>query len=573
MGKRLNFEIIFNLVKIAGVGLLFFGVALIVGFRLSRTILPDLQARAANIILDQPTYNWYVCEDLGLGTIPGVPELRQILRLCHNQGWEIRAYCLQPSLPVPPLGTSCSHTPEGTYWCGDNYQLLEEFILDITPTSSPVPSETHTDTPTQTPQPSATQTPSQSATPTATSTPTEIPTDTPPPTLTPRPPTRTPPQTRTATNTPIPSISATNITSQTPIATQTGAPVSSVIPTDISSPTPQTSGTSTPEMVTETPLSILSATPTLELTLRSDTPVATATRFVNTPVPTERPRPGGSGNLAMISLLGGALGILSFGIGFLGLLLIQKSRLELRVTNNLRTSSFSGSHKSISFNRWLILLLLVGMISMVGYLLVVWVPQLMIGQPQRIILSEMLPISLNLSLTATPFQPRHPTPDYAIEIEANEPPTFDFQQFDFMPQSAVYQISIDPPSPEVNQGKPINLSFIPGNTCIFGDQQACVSAHDFNNQNLVFITIHSGFGGEGQAFRHAIEGTGINRAAFSLDKVDANLKALQDVQVSISENGDETGGFLLRGVLRIPASQIEAYFALPIEEALKLSAS
>ena len=564
---------IFNLVKIAGAGLLFFGVAFVVGFRLSRTILPDSQARAANIILDQPTYNWFVCEDLGLGTIPGVPDLRQILRLCHNQGWEIRTYCLQPSLPAPPLGTSCSHTPEGTYWCGDNYQLLEEFVLDVTPTSSPVPSETNTSIPTQTPQPSATQTPSQTFTSTATSTPTEIPTDTPPPTLTPRPPTRTPPQTRIATNTPIPSVSATNISTQTPMATQTDIPVSSVIPTDIPSPTSQNSGTSTPVVLTETPLSILSATPTIGPTLRSDTPVATATYFVNTPVPTERPRPGGSGNFAMIGLLGGALGILSFGIGFLGLLLIQKSRLAFRVTHNLPSGLPPGSYKLILLNRGIILLLLVGMISMVGYLIFVWVPNIIVGQPGPKTISMISMLSIEDSLTATPFQPQHPTPVYAIDFETIEPPTFDFQQFSFMPQSTVFQISIDPPSPEVNQGKPIKLAFIPANICIFGDQQACVSAHRIDHQNLVFLTVHSGYGGEGQGFRHAVEGTGINRAGFSLDKVDAHLNALQGAQVSISEEDDEAGGFLLRGVIRIPASQVEAYFALPIEEALKLAAS
>ncbi len=87
------------------------------------------------------------------------------------------------------------------------------------------------------------------------------------------------------------------------------------------------------------------------------------------------------------------------------------------------------------------------------------------------------------------------------------------------------------------------------------------------------MTIHSGFGGEGQAFRHAIEGTGINRAAFSLEHIDANLDALQNAQVSITTGGDEAGSFEVRGVIRIPASQIDEYFALPIEDALKFGAS
>ena len=59
-------------------------------------------------LADKPVYNWLVCQDLGVGPVPGLSEPRQRLRLCHNKGWEVLAYCLRPDLPVPELGTTCT---------------------------------------------------------------------------------------------------------------------------------------------------------------------------------------------------------------------------------------------------------------------------------------------------------------------------------------------------------------------------------------------------------------------------------------------------------------------------------
>lgn len=566
IGKSFSFEIIRNLAKTTAIGFLFFGVSFVVGFTLSKAMLPNDRAIAANVIMDQPTYNWFVCEDLGMGTIPGVPDSRQILRLCHNQGWEIRAYCLQPSIPAPPIGQSCSHTPEGTYWCGDAYQLLEEFALDVTPTPTLVPTETNTSIPTQTTQPSATFTPVYTAS--ATFTPTEIPSDTPPPTSTPRL-TRTFTLTPSPTDTPIPSVTGTQLATQTPASTQTDVPGASITPPVAPSQTPQVSSTATAVSLTETTSPTLDVTPTEAL----ETPVPTVTRFANSPTPTPRTRPGGSGNLGIVSLLAVSIGILLFAIGFLGLLLLQKSSLALHVPQILSVDTRPGSQKTISLNRWLLLFVLLSMISLVGYLLSVWVPQLMIGQPRSITVSAISLPGFENHLTATPFQPRHPTPAYSQDNETERSPTFDFQQISFAPQSGGVQISIDPPTSSVNQGKPISLSFIPSETCEFGDQKACVSSHLLDQQNLVFLTIHSGFGGEGQAFRHVIEGTGINKAAYSLEQINANLTALQNAQVSLATNGDEIGGFTVRGIIRIPAAQVDTYFSLPIEDALEFVAS
>jgi hypothetical protein len=128
-----------------------------------------------------PQYNWYVCEDLGIGSVPGLPGQYQRLRLCHRRGWQVLAYCIEPDVPPPPLNTICSRISADTYWCGDLYQLLREYAQEETPTPAPTdtqtpvpsftPSSTFTSTPTSTPLPSATASPSPTPSPTFTSTP------------------------------------------------------------------------------------------------------------------------------------------------------------------------------------------------------------------------------------------------------------------------------------------------------------------------------------------------------------------------------------------------------------------
>ena len=51
---------------------------------------------------------------------------------------------------------------------------------------------------------------------------------------------------------------------------------------------------------------------------------------------------------------------------------------------------------------------------------------------------------------------------------------------------------------------------------------------------MILATVHSGIGGEGQALRSALEGTGINRAAFPLDVVQRKLEALRGAQVALN---------------------------------------
>jgi hypothetical protein len=130
----------------------------------------------------KPVNNWYVCTNLGIGPVPGLPDPRQRFKVCHDSGWEIYAYCIEPNVPAPTLGTVCSLINDQTLFCGAGVQSLREYRILQTPAAG-------TGTPSLTPSPTATNTvtPSLTATNTVTSTPTNTATLTPTitPTITP----------------------------------------------------------------------------------------------------------------------------------------------------------------------------------------------------------------------------------------------------------------------------------------------------------------------------------------------------------------------------------------------------
>jgi hypothetical protein len=126
---------------------------------------------------DLPVYNWFVCADLGVGSVPGVSGDRARFQLCHDEGWLLQAYCLQPNWPAPEIGTVCSRISSGTYWCGNGIQNLQAYAVLQTPTPTVTPSGTSTATPT--PTQTSTNTPTATASFTPTSTGTQTPTQTP----------------------------------------------------------------------------------------------------------------------------------------------------------------------------------------------------------------------------------------------------------------------------------------------------------------------------------------------------------------------------------------------------------
>ncbi len=154
---------------------------------------------------------------------------------------------------------------------------------------------------------------------------------------------------------------------------------------------------------------------------------------------------------------------------------------------------------------------------------------------------------------------------------ANEP-TLNFYGINFDRHERV-NIEIIPPNGQVNRGKAIKISFIPGERCQFGDKKGCVYAYKPTYAgNVIVITIHSGVGGEGQRLRGALEGTGINRAGYSLKKVRSNMQALSGAQIVIQQGDVEIGNLQLSAVTRIPPRSLTRYFRASLAEILELAA-
>lgn len=164
--------------------LLAFGLLTLGGlFFLLRPVPSGKSATPKQAIL--PSEGWVVCADLGIGSPPGAPGNVQLMLLCAGNDWEVRAFCLEPAEPAPPLGAGCSLVGGNTFWCGEQYQLLQLYQIQQTPapTATPTHTPTTTNTPTPTNTPFPTNTPVPSATP--------VPSVTLPPSLTPQQPAAT----------------------------------------------------------------------------------------------------------------------------------------------------------------------------------------------------------------------------------------------------------------------------------------------------------------------------------------------------------------------------------------------
>jgi hypothetical protein len=188
-------------------------------------------------------------------------------------------------------------------------------------------------------------------------------------------------------------------------------------------------------------------------------------------------------------------------------------------------------------------------------------------------LTPSLTPSLPPTSTPTPPPTQAPSPT-AAAVAKHAAPTLQLWGINFSDTSNRVTIQITPRDKKVNRGQPIQISFYPGETCSFGDHHGCVNA--FLTQGgapLVFISVHSGVGGEGQALRHAFEGTGLNQAAYSLAQIHTNLAALAGSAVTITQGDTVIRDLVLAVNGRVPAQTLESYFNTPMDQALAKAAA
>ena len=126
------------------------------------------------------------------------------------------------------------------------------------------------------------------------------------------------------------------------------------------------------------------------------------------------------------------------------------------------------------------------------------------------------------------------------------------------------------PGNHLNHGRaPVAITFLPGEHCIFGDGHACVYQFlSSTGKRVIFVSVHSGTGGEGDAFRNLLEGTGINQGRLDRETVLERAHALAGSAVTIEQGEGKIDGLTVSAIARIPPEHFEAYTALPIEDAL-----
>lgn len=174
--------------------------------------------------------------------------------------------------------------------------------------------------------------------------------------------------------------------------------------------------------------------------------------------------------------------------------------------------------------------------------------------------AKPLTLRLTHTPTATPTATRTPT-------QENHP--FHMGEVDLSDFHAETHLEIEPHSDTYPAGTEIHLTFYPGDGCQFGDRRACVQS--IENGQLTFLTIHSGLGGEGEPFRRTVEGSGINSSAYSLERIEALLTALEESPAVLTQS-DGSAHLVLAAAVRIPAEQVAEYFALPLPDALQFAA-
>ncbi len=192
--------------------------------------------------------------------------------------------------------------------------------------------------------------------------------------------------------------------------------------------------------------------------------------------------------------------------------------------------------------------------------------------------------------TPTPFQPAANTPTAPAWPSATRPPTrppspvpsatftpppptptrdpFRWGSIDLPDESQTLRLVIEP-GESLNHGRSIMLNFRPGYPCQYSDHRACLSLHEAGR--VVLATVHSGVGGEGQALRSALEGTGFNQASFSLAEIQRNLENLPGAAVTLTQ-GKRSSDLRVLAAARIPPARLADYFSQPVDQSLSAAA-
>jgi hypothetical protein len=156
------------------------------------------------------------------------------------------------------------------------------------------------------------------------------------------------------------------------------------------------------------------------------------------------------------------------------------------------------------------------------------------------------------------------------QISQQEKPRYSLlNAIDFSPTGAEITIVIEPNEDAKKSGKPVKISFTPDEHCIYGDGNACIYHFLLSNQSkVIFVSVHSGLGGEGEPFRNLVEGTGLNQGLYTSSQVSQISQTLAGSEVTVNQGNTKINGLELTIIARIPPESLETYLTLPVEQTL-----
>ncbi len=164
--------------------------------------------------------------------------------------------------------------------------------------------------------------------------------------------------------------------------------------------------------------------------------------------------------------------------------------------------------------------------------------------------------------------------EQADEIQSTMPKSQSMLDgIDFTVGAAPITLSLLPDVSQMDFGGGVEVAFSSGPHCEFGDGQACV--YEFESpegRRVVFASIHSGVGGDADALRDLIEGTGFNQGLFMPEQVRTRLDTLIGSEVHLHQGSVTVDDLKLIALVRIPPEQVTTYQALPVERALQFAA-
>jgi hypothetical protein len=148
-----------------------------------------------------------------------------------------------------------------------------------------------------------------------------------------------------------------------------------------------------------------------------------------------------------------------------------------------------------------------------------------------------------------------------------------FGGIDFSSGSPQVTLDLIPNDELGSTNQPVKVSFFPGEHCAFGEGIACTYVFPSSRDpKVVFVSVHSGIGGDADSLRDLVEGTNFNQGKYSSNEVQHRIEMLVGSKINLSQGEEAVQGLTLLSIIRVPPENINEYRQLPVEYTLDYAA-